>query len=278
MSSETQLGQECRKLLIAADIYGHTYEYHGQHRDRVWKEPGESRLNRETANMPDNIIDVLKIAGAFLLEPEGEISTANGMIKLTKKSSPSEDSGFIDYTFLVAGYYSMTVTLRISEKSLASDAIEHSILEMCLEEWMPEEEEYNHSAVFKEIVDDIVADFDHIYTATEAPPVISFTEKPEPTEQEIADLEQMTCRRDFLGFHALINLDCELMNRISNANGNLEEVATIAKSLGYDATKGNWRRLQMLRMGTRTSKEMVEHWNVMLKRLSLAEIEDLTLH
>ena len=60
---------------------------------------------------------------------------------------------------------SMELTLSVNDSTLQSEETEYSIVEIELEDWDPEDddENYNETSMFKEIVDDIVADFDAIY-------------------------------------------------------------------------------------------------------------------
>jgi hypothetical protein len=59
----------------------------------------------------------------------------------------------------------MELTMSVNDSTLSSEEIEYSIVEIELEDWDPEEddEDYDETSMFKEIVDDIVADFDAIY-------------------------------------------------------------------------------------------------------------------
>jgi len=59
----------------------------------------------------------------------------------------------------------MELTLSVNDSTLQSEETEYSIVEIELEDWDPEDddENYNETSMFKEIVDDIVADFDAIY-------------------------------------------------------------------------------------------------------------------
>ena len=59
----------------------------------------------------------------------------------------------------------MELTVSVNDSTLLSEETEYSIDEIELEDWDPEDEDedYDETSMFKEIVDDIVADFDCIY-------------------------------------------------------------------------------------------------------------------
>ena len=59
----------------------------------------------------------------------------------------------------------MELTVSVNDSTLSSEETEYSIDEIELEDWDPEDEDedYDETSMFKEIVDDIVADFDCIY-------------------------------------------------------------------------------------------------------------------
>lgn len=165
LSEGSTLSDPCKEALKNAQIDGYTYEYGCQHRDRVHKPAGESNLKREQASIPDDIVSALKIADAFSLEPEEARTVSGGTVTLLSKSK-SEDNGEESiYSFSIACGYSMELTLSVNDSTLVNEETEYSIVEIELEDWDPEDddEDYDETSMFKEIVDDIVADFDAIY-------------------------------------------------------------------------------------------------------------------
>lgn len=165
LSESSSLGGKCKDALRNAQIDGYTYEYGCQHRDRVHKPAGESKLEREQARIPDDIVNALKIAHAFSLSPAESRTVSGGTITMLSKSQSEDNQGESIYSFSIACGYSMELTLNINDSTLASEETEYSIVEIELEDWDPEDddEDYDETSMFKEILDDIVAGFDAIY-------------------------------------------------------------------------------------------------------------------
>ena len=165
LSESSTLSDTCKEALRNARIDGYTYEYGCQHRDRVHKPAGESKLKREQAGIPDDIVNALKIANAFSLNPEEARTVSGGTITLLSKSQSEDNQDESIYSFSIACGYSMELTLSVNDSTLPSEDTEYSIVEIDLEDWDPEDddEDYDETSMFKEIVDDIVADFDAIY-------------------------------------------------------------------------------------------------------------------
>jgi len=165
LSESSTLGDPCKEALRNAQIDGYTYEHGCQHRDRVHKAAGESKLKREQASIPDDIATALKIANAFSLNPEETRVVSGGTVTLLSKSQSEDNEHESIYSFSIACGYSMELTMSVNDSTLSSEEIEYSIAEIELEDWDPEEddEDYDETSMFKEIVDDIVADFDAIY-------------------------------------------------------------------------------------------------------------------
>ena len=165
LSASSALSDQCKEALRSAEIDGYTYEYGCQHRDRVHKPAGMSKLRREQACIPDDIVTALKIADAFSLKAEEEKSVSGGSIALLSKEKSEENEDESVYSFSIACGYSMELTVSINDSTLSSEETEYNIVEIELEDWDPEDddEDYDETSMFKEIVDDIVADFDSIY-------------------------------------------------------------------------------------------------------------------
>ena len=165
LSASSALSDQCKEALRNAEIDGYTYEYGCQHRDRVHKPAGKSKLSREQASIPDDIVNALKIADAFSLKPEEAKTVSGGTVTLLSKKQSEENEDESVYSFSIACGYSMELTVSINDSTLSSEETEYNIVEIELEDWDPEDddEDYDETSMFKEIVDDIVADFDSIY-------------------------------------------------------------------------------------------------------------------
>lgn len=165
LSENSQLSQPCQSALLNSDMSGYTYEYGCQHRDRVKKAAGENKLEREQANIPNDIATALKITKAFDLHPKEQMAVSGGIITLVSKGLASDVNSETVYSFSIACGYSLQVTLSIKDASLQTDNPAYKIIEIDLEDWDPDEddEEYNETSMFKEIMDDMVADCDQIY-------------------------------------------------------------------------------------------------------------------
>ena len=124
-----------------------------------------SKLRREKACIPDDIVTALKIADAFSLKPEEAKTVSGGTVTLLSKKQSEENEDESVYSFSIACGYSMELTVSINDSTLSSEETEYNIVEIELEDWDPEDddEDYDETSMFKEIVDDIVADFDSIY-------------------------------------------------------------------------------------------------------------------
>ena len=165
LSESSALSDSCKEALRNAEINGYTYEYGCQHRDRVHKPAGETKLKREQASIPDDIVNALKIADAFSLQPEEAKTVSGGTVTLLSKSQSEENEDESVYSFSIACGYSMELTVSVNDSTISSEETEYSIVEIELEDWDPEDddEDYDETSMFKEIVDDIVAGFDSIY-------------------------------------------------------------------------------------------------------------------
>lgn len=168
LSENSSLDDKCKDALRNAQIDGYTYEYGCQHRDRVHKAAGELKLMREQASIPDDIVNALKIADAFSLSPDEARTVSGGTITLLSKSQSEDNQDETIYSFSIACGYSMDLTLSVNDSTLANAETEYNIVEIELEDWDPEDddEDYDETSMFKEIVDDIVANFDAIYDQT----------------------------------------------------------------------------------------------------------------
>ena len=165
LSDSSTLSHTCKEALRNAEVYEYTYEYGCQHRDRVHKPAGESRLIREQANIPFDIVTALKIADAFSLSP-GEVKmVSGGTVTLTSRDQPQGDKGQCVYSFSIICGYAMQLTVDITSSTLSDEHTEYRVVDIELDDWDPEndEEDYDETSMFKEIVDDIVADCDSIY-------------------------------------------------------------------------------------------------------------------
>lgn len=165
LSESSTLTNTCKEALRNAEVNGYTYEYGCQHRDRVHKPAGESCLIREQANIPFDIVTALKITDSFSLS-SGEVRlVSGGTVTLLSKDKPQGNKGQCIYCFSIIGGYSMRLTVSINLSTLSGEHTEYSILDVELDDWDPEndDEDYDETSMFKEIVDDIVADCDSIY-------------------------------------------------------------------------------------------------------------------
>lgn len=164
LSESSQLTPSCQAALLNSEISGYTYEHGCQHRDRVSKAPGEKKLARQQANIPDNILIALKLSKAFDLSPGEQMIVSGGTVTLASKEASGEKQDDTVYKFLISCAYSLEITLCIKDSSLYTDATEYSVVEIDLEDWDPDDdEEYDETSMFKEIVDDMVADIEEIY-------------------------------------------------------------------------------------------------------------------
>lgn len=165
LSASSALSDQCKEALRSAEIDGYTYEYGCQHRDRVHKPAGMSKLRREQACIPDDIVTALKIADAFSLKAEEAKSVSGGTVALLSKEQSEENEDESVYSFSIACGYSMELTVSINDSTLSSEETEYNIVEIELEDWDPkdDDEDYDETSMFKKIVDDIVVDFDSIY-------------------------------------------------------------------------------------------------------------------
>ena len=106
----------------------------------------------------------LKLSKAFDLSPGEQISVSGGTVTLASKEASDEKQDDTVYKFLISCAYSLEITLCINEPSLYTDAPEYSVVEIDLEDWdSDDDEEYDETSMFKEIVDDMVADIEEIY-------------------------------------------------------------------------------------------------------------------
>lgn len=278
LSEGSSLSDTCKEALRNAQIDGYTYEYGCQHRDRVYKPAGESTLKREQASIPDDIVNALKIANAFSLNPEESRIVSGGTVTLLSKCKSGDNENDSVYSFSIACGYSMELTLSVNESTLLSEETEYSIVEIELEDWDPEDgdENYDETSMFKEIVDDIVADFDEIYSKPPFKPAGTARNLTVTTDQADEESINVAGRRDLVGLFYALRSDAKLKADILETNGDLDQCLEVVTASGFDVTKGDWFKLQALRLGTRSADDRIAKWNEMILPLTSTELEYLS--
>ena len=153
-----------RRALISSEIWGYTFEHGCQHRDRVKKSPGERKLERQQANIPCDIITALKLSKSFDLSPGEDREVSGGVVTLLSKAISEENKNESLYAFSIVCGYTMEVTLCVDDLSISSEVPKANVVEINLEDWDPSDDDsYEDTSMFKEIIDDMVADIDEIY-------------------------------------------------------------------------------------------------------------------
>ena len=65
-----------------------------------------------------------------------------------------------------------------------------------------------------------------------------------------------------LEFHAAVNSDFDLKNLIVKSKGDLDEVLKISDEANFQVAKGDWLKLQAMRLsGNRTLEERSKNWD-----------------
>lgn len=267
LAEGSTLSKICQAELLNSEICGYTYEYGCQHRDRVSKRPGEERLKRQQANIPSDIFTALNISKSFDLSPGDRRIVSGGAITLVSKEISADEKDSIVYAFSIACGYSLEVTLCVTKSSLDTDEPDYSVLEIKLEDWDPDEDEedYDETSMFKEILDDIVADIDEIYSSHDV------TSQSRPVEPEKHDKEADSAfgdkRNDIIGFFSFLSADPDMKKRALEVAGDLDLLINLAEGNGYSMTKGEFLKLQALRTGMRSSDDRIQNWEKLLSPL-----------
>lgn len=271
LAEGSTLSKGCQADLLNSEISGYTYEYGCQHRDRVSKSPGEERLKRQQANIPNDIFTALNLSKSFDLSPGDRRVVSGGTITLVSKKISADDKESVVYVFYIACGYSLEVTLCVTKSSLDTDEPDYSVLEVKLEDWDPDEDEedYDETSMFKEILDDIVADIDEIYSS-HCVTLESGTVEPEKPEKE-ADSAFGDKRNDIIGFFSFLSASPDMKNRALQVAGDLDLLVKLAEGNGYSMTKGEFLMLQALRTGLRSSDDRIKNWEKLLRPLSANE-------
>ena len=153
-----------RSALIGSEIWGYSFEYGCQHRDRVKKSPGERKLERQQAIVPCDIVTALKLSKSFDLSPGEQREVSGGVVTLLSKAKSEENKNETLYEFSIVCGYTMEVTLCVDDLSISSEVPKANVVEINLEDWDPSDDDsYEDTSMFKEIIDDMVADIDEIY-------------------------------------------------------------------------------------------------------------------
>ena len=73
-------------------------------------------------------------------------------------------------------------------------------------------------------------------------------------------------------FHAAVNSDSDLKNLIVKSKGDLDEVLKISDEANFQVAKGDWLKLQAMRLGgNRTLEERLKNWDKLLQPLTSEE-------
>lgn len=165
LSEVSQLNPLCQMALAKSEINGYTYEYGCQHRDRVAKLPGEKKLRRQQASIPDDIFSALKICKAFDLSPGETRIVSGGSVTLVSVTATEDDPEDLTYSFTIKCGYNMDIVLCVWG-DISGEEYGSSIADIRLDDYDPDDtdEEPEETAMFKEIIDDMVANIEEIYT------------------------------------------------------------------------------------------------------------------
>lgn len=267
MAEGSKLSKICQAELLNSEISGYTYEYGCQYRDRVSKSPGEERLKRQQASIPSDIFTALHISRSFDLSPGDRRIVSGGAITLVSKEISADDKDSVVYAFSIACGYSLEVTLCVTKSSLETDESDYSVLEIKLEDWDPDEDEedYDETSMFKEILDDIVADLDEIYSFHDV------TSKGGPLEPEKPERDADSVfgdkRNDIIGFFSFLSANPDVKKRALKVAGDLDLLVNLAEENGYSMAKGEFLKLQALRTGLRSSDDRIQNWEKLLMPL-----------
>ena len=163
LSENSSLSSICQESLVNSEISGYTYEYGIQHRDRIAKDPGEKKLQRQQAELPDEICFALKVCKAYDLEAGETLNVAGGTVTLLSKSKSKEDGYDDEFSFSISCGYSMEIIIDVSGD--VNGEVVFNSGEFTLEDYDPDDGyEPEETAMYKEIIDGIVADVDEIYS------------------------------------------------------------------------------------------------------------------
>lgn len=77
-------------------------------------------------------------------------------------------------------------------------------------------------------------------------------------------------------FHALLQHDDQLKSSVAKTKGNLDDVLVISQKTDFDISKGDWLKLQAMRLGgSRTSDDRTQNWDSLLVPLTVEERDKL---
>lgn len=77
-------------------------------------------------------------------------------------------------------------------------------------------------------------------------------------------------------FHSLLQQDDQLKSSVAKTKGNLDDVLVISHKAEFDISKGDWLKLQAMRLGgSRTSDDRTQNWDSLLLPLTDEERDKL---